>query len=87
MVGFQACNCCESWGSYGIGTRSSGKRLKAAYEDIRPAAQSGSELALLVQSAIDTCSNSLQNAIDDYDMRSPDGNKANYYSKVTVPDD
>lgn len=66
---------------------STGENFNAAYEDIRHAVQSDSELALLVQSAIDTLSNSLPEVIGDDAAHILDGNEAKNCTKLTVPDD
>lgn len=65
---------------------SNGKNIKEAYSDIFHSIQPDPKLALLVQSAIETCSNSFQNTIDDNVARIPDGNQANHFLKVTVQD-
>lgn len=64
---------------------SNGKNAKGALEGIRNAVQSDSELVLMIQSAINVCSSSLQDEIDDDVARIWDGNNVGYYSEATVP--
>lgn len=63
-----------------------GKNLRSAFECICDAVRSDFELAILVQSATDTCSNSLQNAIDDKVAHFLDRKEANFYTEPIGPD-
>lgn len=63
---------------------SHGKDTKPAYKGIRHAAQSDLKLALLIQCTIETCSSSLQDALDNGPGKISNKKNTNYYTYLIV---